>query len=165
MQPRCIACYWLTLPHLRPPTRDALLDAYRAAKDRSLWQTLPYRAGVRPRPGQCWLNVQKAIKKWGGSMVCGWHLTEDEIEDIAAKNRLGKVQAIPHGVWQTGTTLLEVSKDCVGGSFVPSSLDLSYMGLNVGFVDTLEMAQTYRPSNPFVPWHSGYLEIGKETTV
>lgn len=161
-EPKYIACHYL--PHSIVPTVAHLEDAYRAATLQAQWIELSYRKlPVRTKPYQCWFNVQKAISAWGGSMQCGWLFRIDPVEE--SKNCLADIETRPHAVWRSPKgELIEVSADCRGMQFLASDVVVPHLAINVGFVDSLMLARTYRPSNPFQPYCNKYCEAPKTTT-
>lgn len=158
-EPRYIACHFL--PHSVVPLAEHLQDAYRCAKLRNQWLTLPYRKlKGGSKDGQCWFNVKKAIDVWSGSMQCGWAFRIDPTDNN--KNCMEDIEAIPHGVWRSPEDeLIEVSADCKESLFYPSDVVVPMLMINVGFVDSVFFASTYRPTNPLQPYGNKYIATPK----
>lgn len=152
-KPKYAACHYRL--DLMAPTEEVLLDAYRAAKDKTRWLTLPYRSlPMGSEFGQCWKNVAKAIQLWGGEAQVGWYFHDDPLP--GQRNCLSDIEAIAHAVWRSPDgVLVEVSEECQGAPFFPSEVVQPLMALNVGFCDDLFNASTYRPINPALAAMSG----------
>lgn len=98
--PHFVACHYLRLPQIVPPTEQDLLDAYELARERDKWLKRPFQhfPGIPSEKHQCWRNVERVIAEHGGAIQCGWYITLSPFPPN--RNSMNDIEMIPHGVWR-----------------------------------------------------------------